>query len=178
MPVLLAALRVVVLTWTPHRTAAYSGGLMRRVAAAARQLGFVVPPHHAPHIVGLRVAPLGAADTQGATCTGVAHEGGEADAGAADTGMAASVTAGAPPGARDAAVATAVAAAVAVARGLRSDGVLVSVRHGAIRISVGTYTTEREVDRLVASLRRHAPGHLPRAAPAGGGALPGASSKL
>jgi selenocysteine lyase/cysteine desulfurase len=75
-------------------------------------------------------------------------------------------------------VAAAVAAAVVVARGLRSDGVLVSVRHGAIRISVGTYTTEREVDRLVASLRRHAPGHLPRAAPAGGGALPGASSKL
>jgi len=34
---------------------------------------------------------------------------------------------------------------LAVATGLRSDGLVVSVRCGAIRISVGTYTTPHEV---------------------------------
>lgn len=101
---------MVVETWRPERTARYCEALTRRVADAARQLGLVVPPNHAPHIVGLRVPPFPATPSMSTTST---------------PSMS---TASAPS--------SGVEAVLAVARGLRSDGVIVSVRSGAIRVSV------------------------------------------
>lgn len=129
IPVLLDALRTVVREWTPERTAAYSAALTGRIAAAARDVGFLVPNTHAPHIVGIRVPT-------------------------------ASVGRGLAPA--RAPSAAAVERATALARGMRADGVVVSVRSGAVRVSVGTYTTEREVERLVASLQKHARHLCPR----------------